>query len=96
MVDKLAALENLGPTGCLKDGHLELPEVVAALEPPQRVPFHVDVVDAEVRRIDRIPLPARSKDRVIGIALCVVGEVHVVVVVAGVLLIPTVVEVTQE
>ena len=96
MVDVIAALENLGPAGCLKDGHLELSEVVVALEPPQRVPFHVDVVYAEVRRIDRVPLPSGSKDRVVGIALGVVGEVHVVVVVVGVVLIPTVVEVTQE
>ena len=73
------------------DRHLELSEV-AALESPQRVPLHVDMMDTEVGRIDHVPVLAGSNDWVVGIVLSVVGEIHVFI--SGIVLIAAVVEVT--
>ena len=88
---EVEGLEHSGPARSLWDGHLELSEV-AALESPQRVPLHVDVMDAEVGRIDHVPVLAGSKDRIVGVVLSVVGEVNVFI--SGVVLVAAVVEVT--
>ena len=86
-------LEHSGPTRGLRHWHLELPEV-ASLEPPQRVPLHVDVVDAKVGRVNRVPVVASSEDRVVGIVLSVIAKIDVFI--GGVILVAAVVEVTQE
>ena len=86
-------LKHSGPTRSLWDGHLKLSEVTA-LESPQRIPLHVDVVDAEVSRVDYVTVLASAKDRVVGVVLCVVGEIDVFV--SGVILVAAVVEVAQE
>ena len=86
-------LEHSGPTRGLRHRHLELPEV-ASLEPPQRVPLHVDVVDAKVGRVNRVPVVAGSEDRVVGIVLSVIAKIDVFI--GGVILVAAVVEVTQE
>ena len=86
-------LENSGPTRGLWHRHLELSEV-ASLEPPQRVPLHVDVVDAKVGRVNRVPVVAGPEDRVVGIVLSVIAKIDVFI--GGVILVAAVVEVTQE
>ena len=86
-------LEHSGPARGLRHWHLELPEV-ASLEPPQRVPLHVDVVDAKVGRVNRVPVVAGSEDRVVGIVLSVIAKIDVFI--GGVILVAAVVEVTQE